>query len=98
MRGQAPNRIALIYTGSQVPWLGEIQFSAFNATASLGAQLILRASSRFTRKALEKLTLGVARNGVQGVLLLPPCAELLTGRSVLSGINVAAIATGSALP
>ena len=91
-------RIALIYTGNQVPWLGEVLFSAFNATASLGAQLDLRASSSFTRRALEKLALGVARKGVHGLLLLPPCAELLTGRAALSEINVAAIATANALP
>jgi len=92
------DRIALIYTGNQVPWLGEVLFSAFNATAGFGAQLDLRASSSFTRKALEKLTLGVARNGIRGLLLLPPCAELLAGREVLSEINVAAIATAGALP
>lgn len=91
-------RIALIYTGPQVPWLGEVLFSAYNATASFGAQLDLRASSSFTRQALEKLTVGVARNGIQGVLLLPPCAELLSGRLVLSDINVATIATAGALP
>jgi len=96
--GGASKRIALIYTGSQVPWLGEVLFSAFNATARFGAELVLRASSSFTRKGLEKLTLGVARNGLEGLLLLPPCAELLTGREVLSGINVAAIATAGALP
>lgn len=92
------NRIALIYTGHQVPFLDEVQFSAFNATASFGAQLVLRASSSFTRKALEKLALGAARNGIQGLLLLPPCAELLAGRPMLSTINVAAIATAGALP
>jgi LacI family transcriptional regulator len=88
-------RIALIYTGNQVPFLGEVLFSAYNATASFGAQLVLRASSSFTRAALEKLTLGVARNGILGLLLLPPCAELLTGRPVLSEINVATIATAA---
>ena len=92
------DRIALIYTGNQVPWLGEVLFSAFNATAGFGAQLDLRASSSFTRKALEKLTLGVARSGIRGLLLLPPCAELLAGRAVLSEMNVAAIATAGALP
>jgi len=92
------NRIALIYTGHQVPFLGEVLFSAFNATASFGSQLVLRASSSYTRKALEKLTLGVARNGTQGILLLPPCAELLAGRPILSEINVAAIATAGPLP
>ena len=92
------NRIALIYSGQQAPFLGEVLFSAFNATASLGAQLILRACSGLTRKALEKLTLGVARSGIQGLLLSPPCAELLAGSPVLSEINVAAIATAGAMP
>lgn len=94
----AAERIALIYTGHQVPFLGEVLFSAFNATAGFGAQLILRPSSSFTRKGLEKLILGVARNGIQGFLLIPPCAELLAGRTVMSDLNVAAIATAGAFP
>src|SRR5689334_13609929 len=94
----AAERIALIYTGHQVPFLGEVLFSAFNATAGFGAQLILRPSSSFTRKGLEKLILGVARNGIQGFLLIPPCAELLAGRTVMSDLNAAAIATAGAFP
>lgn len=93
-----PTRIALIYTGQQVPFLGEVLYSAFNTTASFGAELVLRLSSNVTRKALEKVTIGVARSGIQGLLLLPPCAELLAGRAVLSEIHVAAIATAGPLP
>jgi LacI family transcriptional regulator len=96
--GSRVKRIALIYTGNQVPWLGEVLFSAFNSTASLGAQLDLRASSSLTRRTLEKLVLGVVRKGVHGLLVLPPCAELLAGRAVLAEINVAAIATANAFP
>lgn len=92
------NRIALIYSGHEVPFLGEVLFSAFNATASFGAQLVLRASSALTRRALEKLALGVARSGIRGLLLAPPCADLLVDSVLLSQINVAAIATAGALP
>ena len=92
------NRIALIYSGRQVPFLGEVLFSAFNATASFGAQLILRASSSLTKKALEKLAVGLARSGIHGVLLAPPCAEVLAGSAVLSDMKVVAIATAGALP
>jgi len=98
MRQGDLKRIALIYTGHQVPWLGEVLFSSFNATAGHGAQLVLRASSSFTRKALEKVAVGAARNGIDGLLLVPPCAELLAGRAALSELNVAAIATAGALP
>ena len=92
------NRIALIYFGPQVPFIGEVLFSAFNATASFGAQLILRASSSLNRKTVEKLALGVARSGVHGVLLAPPLAEVLVGSPVLSEMRVAAITTAGALP
>ena len=92
------NRIALIYSGQQVPFLGQVLFSVLNATASSGAQLILRASSVLTRRAAEKLALSVVRTGIQGLLLTPPYAELLVGSPVLSEINVAAIATAGALP
>lgn len=93
-----PSRIALIYTGQQVPFLGEVLFSAFNTTARFGAELVLRLSSSVTRRALEKVIVGVTRSGIQGLLLLPPCAELLAGRPVLSEIDVAAIATAGPLP
>lgn len=92
------NRIAMIYTGHQVPFLGEVLFSAFNATARFGAQLILRASSSLTQRALEKVVLSLARSGSQGLLLAPPIAELLVGRPALSEMRVAAIATAGALP
>ena len=95
---KGPMRIALIYTGNQVPWLGEVLFSSFNVTAGLGAQLAPRASSSFTRKSLEKLAIGAARNGIDGLLLVPPCAELLAGRAAVSDLNIAAIATAGALP
>lgn len=91
------NRIALIYSGRQVPFLGEVLFSAFNATASFGAQLMLRPSSGTTKRELEKIALGLARTGVQDLLLVPPCAELLVRRPVLSDMNVAAITTAGAL-
>jgi LacI family transcriptional regulator len=92
------NRIALIYSGHQAPFLGEVLFSAFNATAGFGAQLILRESSSLTRQALEKLALSVARSGIQRLMLAPPCAELLVESTVLSVIKVVAIATAGALP
>ena len=92
------NRIALIYSGHQVPFLGEVLFSAFNATASFGAQLALRASSGLTRKALEKLALSVARSGIQGLLIAPPCAELLVESTVLLEIKAVAIATAGPMP
>jgi LacI family transcriptional regulator len=92
------NRIALIYCGRPVPFLSEVLFSAFSATASCGTQLILRASSGVTKKVLEKLARGLARNGIQGLLLAPPCAEVLVGSPVLSEMKVAAITTEGALP
>jgi len=94
----ASARIALIYSGQQVPFLDEILFAAFNTTASLGAQLVLRASSSLTKKALTSLALGAARNRMQGILLAPHCAELLTGNPALSGMRVAAIAAAGAMP
>jgi len=94
----APSRIALIYSGQQVPFLGEVLFSAFNAAASMGAQLVLRASSSQTKKALMSLALGAARSGMRGILLAPHCAELLAGSAALSEIKVAAIAAAGAIP
>jgi len=94
----ASTRIALIYSGQQVPYLDEIVFSAFNTAASLGAQLVLRASSSLTKKSLTSLALGATRNGMQGILLTPHCAELLAGNPALSEIRVAAIAAAGAMP
>jgi LacI family transcriptional regulator len=98
LAGGGSSRIALIYTGPQVPFVGEVLFSAFNASASFGAQLILRASSGTTKKSLEKLALSLARSGIHGLLLAPPLAEILAGSPVLEEMNVAAITTAGALP
>ena len=92
------NRIGLIYSGHQVPFLGEVVFSVLNATASFGAQLVVRASGGLSRKALEKIVLSLARSGIQGLMLAPPCADLLAGSPVLSEVNVSAIATAGAMP
>lgn len=92
------NRIALIYCGRPVPFLSEVLFSAFSATASCGTQLVLRASSGVTKKVLEKLARSLARSGIQGLLLAPPCGEVLVGSPALSEMKVAAITTAGALP
>jgi LacI family transcriptional regulator len=92
------NRIALIHSGHHAPFLGQVLLSVLNATATCGAQLILRASSVLSRRAAEKVASSVVRTGIQGLLLTPPYAELLAGSPVLSQIRVAAIATAGALP
>ncbi len=92
------NQIALIYSARQVPFIGEVLFSAFNATERVGAHLVLRASSRTTKGALKKLALGVARSGIKALVLAPPCAEVLAGCPELSEMRVATFATGGALP
>jgi hypothetical protein len=60
--------------------------------------LLVRSSNSPTKRSTEKLVLNAARSGVQGLLLVPPYAELLVGSAVLSEMKATAIAAAGPLP
>jgi LacI family transcriptional regulator len=73
--------------------------AAINASTAYGAQLLVRSSNNNpTKRTAEKLVLNAARSGVQGLLLVPPYAELLVGSAVLSELKATAIAAAGPLP
>jgi LacI family transcriptional regulator len=86
------SRIALLYSNHQTPFLAQVLLAAINASTAYGAQLLVRSSNSPTKKTAEKLVLNAARSGVQGLLLIPPYAELLVGSAVLSELKAVAIA------
>jgi LacI family transcriptional regulator len=92
------SRIALLYSDQQTPFLAQVLLAAINASTAYGAQLLVRSSNSPTKRSTEKLVLNAARSGVQGLLLVPPYAELLVGSAVLSEMKATAIAAAGPLP
>jgi LacI family transcriptional regulator len=92
------SRIALLYSDQQTPFLAQVLLAAINASTAYGAQLLVRSSNNPTKRSTEKLVLNAARSGVQGLLLVPPYAELLVGSAVLSEMKATAIAAAGPLP
>jgi LacI family transcriptional regulator len=92
------SRIALLYSNHQTPFLAQVLLAAINASTAFGAQLLVRSSNSPTKRSAEKLVLNAARSGVQGLLLVPPYAELLVGSAVLSELKATAIAAAGPLP
>jgi len=91
------SRIALLYSDHQTPFLAQVLLAAINASTAYGAQLLVRSSNSPTKRSIEKLVLNAARSGVQGLLLVPPYAELLVGSAVLSELKATAIAAAGPL-
>jgi len=91
-----PNRSALFRSADSFP--GARLLAAINASTAYGAQLLVRSSNSPTKRSTEKLVLNAARSGVQGLLLVPPYAELLVGSAVLSEMKATAIAAAGPLP
>ena len=91
------SRVALLYSDQQTPFLAQVLLAAINASTAHGAQLLVRSSNSPTKRSTEKLVLNAARSGVQGLLLVPPYAELLVGSAVLSEMKATAIAAAGPL-
>ncbi|HKE96568.1 MAG TPA: LacI family DNA-binding transcriptional regulator [Povalibacter sp.] len=91
-------RVGLIYANLQTPFLSQILLAALDATAASGTQLLVRNGKRPSKKEAASLALSLFRSGAQGLLLIPPYAELLAGNPVLAEARVAAIATAGPLP
>src|SRR3979411_3118066 len=83
---------------SRLLFLAQVLLAAINASTAYGAQLLVRSSNSPTKRSTEKLVLNAARSGVQGLLLVPPYAELLAGSAVLSEMKATAIAAAGPLP
>lgn len=90
-------RLGLIYANLQTPFLSQILLAALDAAAASGMQLLVRDGGRPSKRDAETLALGLLRSGAQGLLLIPPYAELLAGSAVMSDIRAVAVATAGAL-
>src|ERR1700743_673364 len=92
------SRIALLCSNHHSPFLAQVLLAAINASTAYGVQLLVRSSSSPTKRSFEKLVLNAAPSGVQGLLLIPPYAELLVGSAVLSELKATVIAAAGPLP
>lgn len=93
-------RIGLIYDEPQSPFVSAMLIGALNVTSTRGVQLLIRRLSDHRPEAAEALAQALVQSGASAVLLMPPFAEMLSGRAAVAalGVPLAAIAPGTSLP
>ena len=93
-------RIGLIYDEPQSPFVSAMLVGALNVTSARGMQLLIRRLTEHREEAAHVCARGLVRSGASAILLMPPFAEMLSGRAIVGELAVplAAIGTGSALP
>lgn len=93
-------RVGLIYDEPQSPFVSAMLIGALNMTSARGVQLMIRRQSDYSVAGAAESAAALVRSGANALLLMPPFAELLSGRPIVRDLNVplAAVATGGALP
>ncbi len=70
-------RIGLIYRNPQSAFLSAVLVGALNASAQLGAQLLIRSCDDETEEATAAALNGLVRSGANALLLPPPFCEIV---------------------
>lgn len=99
LAGAAGTRLGLLYPDVRSPFLTEVLLAALASATAAGAQLIIREGHQATVDDAERLVLEAIEAGAEGLLLVPPYAELLSGSGYFQrlGIPAAAIAGATCL-
>lgn len=88
-------RVGLIYRNPQSAFLSAVLVGALNASAELGAQLLIRYCDGEDEKAAMETLTGLVRSGAGALLLPPPYCEIVDRSSKLRAIDVPMIALSS---
>lgn len=88
-------RVGLIYRNPQSAFLSAVLVGALNASAELGAQLLIRYCEGEDEKATMETLAGLARSGAGALLLPPPYCEIVDRSPTLRAIDVPMIALSS---
>ncbi|MGN6374704.1 MAG: LacI family DNA-binding transcriptional regulator [Sphingomonas sp.] len=93
-------RLGMLYQHARSDYVSDALVAALDTASARGVQLIVRDCGEADAPAVEAEMLGLAQRGAQAILLLPPFAEMVTGRPAPSalGLPLAAIGTGGPLP
>lgn len=92
-------RMGVIYHRSQSQFIADALVSALDTASARGVQLLVRDCGERDIAEIEAGLHALVRQGARSLLLLPPFAELVSGRPIVAelALPVAAIGTGRAL-
>ena len=98
--GSRLSRLGVIYLGLESVFLNAVVAALSTQAAARGLQLMLRPLPKATRLSAVDAAQEVVRSGAEGIILIPPIAELLgqQGRLKAFSVPVVALATAGPLP
>jgi LacI family transcriptional regulator len=88
-------RVGLIYRNPQSAFLSAVLVGALNASAQLGAQLLIRSCEAETAEATAATLQSLIRSGANALLLPPPFCEIIDRSPELRTSNVPMMALSS---
>lgn len=98
LAGAAGTRLGLLYPDVRSPFLTEVLLAALASANTVGAQLIVREGRLATVDHAEQLVMEAIEAGAEGLLLVPPYAELLSGSDYFQRLGIPAAAIAGAAP
>ncbi|WP_420139304.1 LacI family DNA-binding transcriptional regulator [Sphingomonas sp.] len=100
LAGAQALRIGILYTNAATAFVGTVLVGALNASARMGAELIVEGADPDDLAGMLTSLQRLHRSGVNGLLLPPPIAESVAGAGWLEQIGLPAVAVspGAALP
>lgn len=98
LAGAAGTRIALIYPEGRSPYLVEVLLGSLAGSNAAGAQLIVKEGTAASVEAALQLVMEAIDAGAEGLLLVPPYAELLARSPAFRQLGLPAVAISAAAP
>lgn len=98
LAGATGTRLGLLYPDVRSPFLTEVLLAALGSATAVGAQLVVREGHKTTVDDAERMVMDAIEAGAEGLLLVPPYAELLAGSDYFQRLGVPAAAIAGATP
>ncbi|WP_434989704.1 LacI family DNA-binding transcriptional regulator [Xanthomonas melonis] len=98
LAGATGTRLGLVYSDIRSPFLSEVLLTTLASATAIGAQLVVREGQLPNRDHAEQLVMELIDAGAEGLLLVPPYAELLAESDYFQRLGVPAVAIAGATP
>lgn len=98
LAGVARTRLGLVYSDIRSPFLSEVLLTTLASATAIGAQVVAREGRLPNREHAEQLVMELIDAGAEGLLLVPPYAELLAESDYFRRLGVPAVAIAGAAP
>jgi len=96
--GSAAARIGLIYRDVESMFLNVAVADISVGAAERGLQLLVRRAADASPEETERAAMSLKRSGADGLLLIPPYPELLSGSALLRELDMPTVAIATATP